>query len=168
MSRNMTKPTKWLCAQQRRSLGIHPVWSESSLCAHWVAKDPSFLHADSGDSDQTVLMPRLIWVFAGRTLILLVLSCRDSVIIYIFFSFILQGVFVFNLIQYAPLTYDKYEYPTWADGLGWILALFPLIWLLSSMIWKITTVKGEMSVLEVGNFDIIFVFLDLQPLQIPS
>ena len=30
-------------------LGIRPVWSESSLCALWVAKDPSFLHADSED-----------------------------------------------------------------------------------------------------------------------
>ena len=36
------------------SLGIRPVWSESSLCSQWVAKDPSFLHADSEDSDQTV------------------------------------------------------------------------------------------------------------------
>ena len=44
--------------------------------AHWVAKDPSFLYADSEDSDQTGRMPRLIWVFAGRTLILSVLSCR--------------------------------------------------------------------------------------------
>ena len=35
------------------SLGIRPVWSESSLCAQWVAKGPSFLHADSEDSDQT-------------------------------------------------------------------------------------------------------------------
>ena len=35
------------------SLGICPVWSESSLCAQWVAKDPMFLHADSEDSDQT-------------------------------------------------------------------------------------------------------------------
>ena len=26
----------------------------------WVAKDPSFLHADSEDSDQTGRMPRLI------------------------------------------------------------------------------------------------------------
>ena len=34
--------------------------SESSLCAHWVAKDLSFLHADSKDSDQTARMPRLI------------------------------------------------------------------------------------------------------------
>ena len=31
------------------NLGIRPVWSESSLCAQWVAKDPRFLHADSED-----------------------------------------------------------------------------------------------------------------------
>ena len=31
------------------SLGIRLVWSESSLCAQWVAKDPRFLHADSED-----------------------------------------------------------------------------------------------------------------------
>ena len=49
------------------SLGMRPVWSESSLCAHWVAKDPSFLYADSKDSDQTGQVPRLIWVFPGRT-----------------------------------------------------------------------------------------------------
>ena len=31
------------------NLGICPVWSKSSLCAQWVAKDSSFLHADSED-----------------------------------------------------------------------------------------------------------------------
>ena len=31
-------------AKTQISLGIHPVCSESSLCAQWVAKDPSFLH----------------------------------------------------------------------------------------------------------------------------
>ena len=36
------------------SRGICPVWSESSLCAQLVAKDQSFLHADSEDSDQTL------------------------------------------------------------------------------------------------------------------
>ena len=61
------------------SVAVHrSVWSESSLCAQWVAKDPSFLHADSEDSDQTWWMPRLIWVFDGRTLTLLVLSCCGS------------------------------------------------------------------------------------------
>ena len=65
-------------AKTQISLGIRPVWSESLLCAQWVAKDSSFLHADSEDSDQTGRMLRLIWVFAGRTLILLVWSCRGS------------------------------------------------------------------------------------------
>ena len=54
-------------AKTRISRGIHLVWSESLLCAQWVAKDLSLLHADSKDSDQTGWMPRLIWVFAGRT-----------------------------------------------------------------------------------------------------
>ena len=66
------------------SLGIRPVWSESSLCALWVANDPSFLLADSEDCDQIWRMPRLIWVFAGRTLILLGLSCRGSYYIILF------------------------------------------------------------------------------------
>ena len=78
MSHDTTKPTKWVCAQQRLRSDIHPVWPESSLCTQWIAKDPRFLHADSKESDQTGRMPRLIWVFAGRTVILLVLSCRGS------------------------------------------------------------------------------------------
>ena len=47
-------------AKSQISLCIHTVCSESSLCAQWVANDPSFLHADSEDSDQTGQMPRLI------------------------------------------------------------------------------------------------------------
>ena len=39
-------------AKTQISLGIHPVWSVSWLCAQWVAKDPGFLKADSEDSDQ--------------------------------------------------------------------------------------------------------------------
>ena len=69
MSQCMTKPTKWHVrpAKTQISFGIRPVWSESSLCAQWLAKYLSFLHADSEDADQTRRMPRLIWVFAGRT-----------------------------------------------------------------------------------------------------
>ena len=67
-------------AKTQISLDICPVWSESSLCTYSVAKDPSFLHACSEDSDQTERMPRLIWVFAGCTLTLLVLSCRGSTV----------------------------------------------------------------------------------------
>ena len=65
-------------AKTQISLGISPVWSESSLSAwrklgslatHWV---------HSKDSDQTGRMPRLIWVFAGRTVILLFLTWGGS------------------------------------------------------------------------------------------
>ena len=38
------KTTTWfvLPAKSQISLGFRPVWSQSSLCAQWVAKDPSF------------------------------------------------------------------------------------------------------------------------------
>ena len=52
-------------AKTQISLGIRPVWSESSLCAQWVAMDPRFLHADSKESDLTGRRLRLIcfrWV----------------------------------------------------------------------------------------------------------
>ena len=82
LSHRVTKPTKWHVPSVKTqiSLGIRPVWSESSLSAQWVAKDPSFPHADSEDSDQTGHrhMPRLIWVLAGRTATLLVLSRGGS------------------------------------------------------------------------------------------
>ena len=79
---------------------VRPVWSESSLCAQWVAKGPRFLHADSEDSDQTGRMPRLIWVFAGRTLILLVLSCCGSHYQYMHLCSLLYALvlFAFKLV----------------------------------------------------------------------
>ena len=54
VSLDMTKPTKWVCTQRR------------------------LRHEGQVKTDQTGRMPRLIWVFPGRTLILLVLSCRGS------------------------------------------------------------------------------------------
>ena len=65
-------------AKTRISLGICPVWSESSLSIWRNHGSLAIYWAHSEDSDQTGRMPRLIWVFAGCTLILLVLSCRGS------------------------------------------------------------------------------------------
>ena len=111
MSRLMTKPTKWHVrpAKTQISLGIRPVWSESSL-PHEESLGPSIPNSKfinfSGytitynhmrcnlisnilvathwthneDSDQTERMPRFIWVLAGRTVILLVLSWGGSYI----------------------------------------------------------------------------------------
>ena len=80
MSRLMTKPTKWqvLSAMTNISLGIHPVWSESSLSAWRKLGSLATRWAHSEDSEQTGRMSRLIWVFAGCTVILLVLSWGGS------------------------------------------------------------------------------------------
>ena len=79
MSRDMTKPTMWLCAQRRlRFCSTKTLWLESLLSA-WRKLGSLATHsAHIEDSDQTGQMPRLIWVFAWRTLILLVLSYRGS------------------------------------------------------------------------------------------
>ena len=65
MSYDMTKPTKWVCAQPR-------------LRSAWTSAQSQFLYTDSEDSDQTGQMLRLICVFAGCTVILLVLSRGGS------------------------------------------------------------------------------------------
>ena len=63
-------------AKTQISLGIRPVWSESSLFACRKLGSLATHLTNSEDSDQTGRMPRLIWVFAGRKLTMLVLSCR--------------------------------------------------------------------------------------------
>ena len=75
VSRLATKPTKWSVrpAKTQISLGIRPVWSESLMCAQLVAKDPSFLYADSEYSDQAGSESTL-----GAHVILLVLSRGGS------------------------------------------------------------------------------------------
>ena len=66
------------------SLGICPVRSRSvfAVCVKkaWVLSYPL---STSEDSEQTGRMPSLIGVSAGRTLILLVLSCRGSNVIFV-------------------------------------------------------------------------------------
>ena len=83
LSRGMTINNKVSVrpAKTQISLGIRPGWSESSLFA-WRNIGSLTTHwAHSEDSDQTGRMPRLIWVFAGRTLTLLVLSYRGLILI---------------------------------------------------------------------------------------
>ena len=46
-----------------------------------------------------------------------------------------QSIFVMSVINYSELTYDrhgskgKYEYPSWAVGVGWALAATSAVWI---------------------------------------
>ena len=110
LSRLVIKPTKRHVrpAKTLISLGICPGWSESLLCAQWVAKDPRFLHADSEDSDQTGRMPRLIWVFAGRTTTLLVLSRGGS---FLPMQSSADGIFMMSCITWLIKLSLKHYFP---------------------------------------------------------
>ena len=75
----VTKPTKWLCTQRRlRSAWASAQSDQSSLCAQWVAKDPSFLCADSDPSIRLGGCPGWSESSLGAHAILLVLSRGGS------------------------------------------------------------------------------------------
>ena len=91
LSRLMTKSTKWHVrpAKTQISLGIFPVWSESSLSA-WRKHRPLATHwAHSEDSDQIGRM--LIWVFR---IVYILLRCTHSHFV---------GFVSMRLIYYRPL-----------------------------------------------------------------
>ena len=65
-------------AKTQISLGIRPVWSESSLSAWRKVGSLSTHWTQSKGSNQTGRMPRFIWVFVVRIATLLVLSWDGS------------------------------------------------------------------------------------------
>uniref|UniRef100_A0AAY4B300 Transporter n=1 Tax=Denticeps clupeoides TaxID=299321 RepID=A0AAY4B300_9TELE len=55
------------------------------------------------------------------------------------------GCFVFSLVKYKPLTYNKvYEYPDWSIGVGWTLALTSMICIPMVVVIKIVQSEGPL------------------------
>lgn len=56
-----------------------------------------------------------------------------------------QATFLFSLIKYTPLTYNKkYVYPWWGDTLGWLLALSSMVCIPLWVVYKLSTIKGSL------------------------
>ena len=56
------------------------------------------------------------------------ISHHDQWLILCLLFCLVQGIFIFSLVTYKPLTYnDTYHYPKWAQALGWIMALSSII-----------------------------------------
>uniref|UniRef100_A0AAR2K6Q6 Transporter n=1 Tax=Pygocentrus nattereri TaxID=42514 RepID=A0AAR2K6Q6_PYGNA len=61
------------------------------------------------------------------------------------------GCFVFSLVKYKPLTYNKvYEYPDWSIGVGWSLALASMICI--PMVVVIKIIQSDGSLIEVNMY----------------
>lgn len=46
-------------------------------------------------------------------------------IISVFLS--LQGVLIFTLSKFSAAYYDKYTFPEWVDGLGWLISIVSIL-----------------------------------------
>uniref|UniRef100_A0A3B4WVE6 Transporter n=1 Tax=Seriola lalandi dorsalis TaxID=1841481 RepID=A0A3B4WVE6_SERLL len=56
-----------------------------------------------------------------------------------------MGCFIFSLVKYKPLTYNKvYQYPDWAVGIGWTLALASMICIPMVVVIKIIQSDGPL------------------------
>ncbi|KAK3539409.1 hypothetical protein QTP70_006464 [Hemibagrus guttatus] len=55
-----------------------------------------------------------------------------------------MGIFVFQLVNYKPLTYNNvYVYPWWGEMIGWFMALSSMLCIPISVVYKLLTAKGS-------------------------
>ncbi|GAA6073927.1 sodium- and chloride-dependent creatine transporter 1-like [Tachysurus ichikawai] len=55
-----------------------------------------------------------------------------------------MGIFVFQLVNYKPLTYNNvYVYPWWGEMIGWFMALSSMLCIPITVIYKLITAKGS-------------------------
>uniref|UniRef100_A0A8C5PB97 Solute carrier family 6 member 13 n=1 Tax=Leptobrachium leishanense TaxID=445787 RepID=A0A8C5PB97_9ANUR len=56
------------------------------------------------------------------------------------------ATFVFSLVKYTPLQYNKrYVYPWWGDAIGWLLALSSMVCIPLWVCYKLSTIKGSLT-----------------------
>ncbi|KAI5625749.1 sodium- and chloride-dependent creatine transporter 1, partial [Silurus asotus] len=55
-----------------------------------------------------------------------------------------QGIFMFYLVNYKPLTYNNvYVYPWWGEMIGWCMALSSMLCIPISVAIKLIMAKGS-------------------------
>ena len=51
---------------------------------------------------------------------------------------------IFGFVMYAPLEYDTYVYPWWANLIGWCIALSSILCMPIVAIYKLLTTPGSL------------------------
>ena len=69
-----------------------------------------------------------------------------------------QFIFIFQFVTYSPLSYDKYEYPDWGQGIGWLLTLSSLSLIPAVMIYKLIKTTGTMKDVNISRSGLYFMF----------
>lgn len=55
---------------------------------------------------------------------------------------VILGVFLSSVIQWGGVAYGKYQYPSWGEFCGWVLALASMLWIPGVAIYKVFTTPG--------------------------
>jgi Sodium:neurotransmitter symporter family. len=64
---------------------------------------------------------------------------------------VFQAIFIFYCVDYEPIKYGKsYNYPRWAEGIGFGVSFASMIWVPAYAIYYVLTAPG--SVKEVSEF----------------
>ena len=71
-----------------------------------------------------------------------------------------QGVFLFYLVDFMPLTYLGYNYPWWGHFIGLLLALSSMIWVPVYMIHVVWRQDGDLR--QVRSFSLLEVEVEVE------
>ena len=63
-----------------------------------------------------------------------------------------QFLIIFNWLQYKPLTLGAYQYPVWADVLGWAVVLTPVGVVVGGITMKLISVPGDLPLVQVCRY----------------
>ena len=71
-----------------------------------------------------------------------------------------QGVFIFYVVDFKPLTYLDYNYPWWGHFIGLLLALSSMIWVPVYMIHVVWRQDGDLR--QVRSFSLLEVEVEVE------
>lgn len=64
-----------------------------------------------------------------------------------------QGIFLFHLVNYKPLTYNtEYVYPWWGEVIGWCLALSSMLCIPTTILYKLFRARGTFREVRLSSF----------------
>ncbi|KAG1705083.1 Sodium- and chloride-dependent glycine transporter 1 [Nymphon striatum] len=90
------------------------------------------------DSESGQYVLELMDKYGGGTAVVFIAIAECISVIWIYGKYVL--IFIYSMVSHEPLKYGDYDYPGWADGLGWILALVSM---LQVPIWAIIMVLRQ-------------------------